>query len=255
MKNILRKLLALIRLIIFALFSILIGISQLIVGFVFKDFQTLPSLFHRGVCFILNVKVRVTGADQLSPRHKFFVSNHLSWADIFVIGAHLEGVFVAKADVSKWPFLGQLSYLQRTIFIERTRAGVGAGLAAIKQALSRGDNIFLFPEGTNGYKINETLPFKSSYYSLFEDEKDLVIQPLAIKPLMLEGKKIQSQDAFEVYAWGEKGFVSHLLDFLGHWSQEIELKICAPIDVENKTRKELCLESQAIIERAIQHSA
>lgn len=247
----LRAPLALIKLCLFVVFSLMIGISQLCVGVIFKDFKTLPMLFHKGVCFILNVKVHVRGEENVSEQQKLFVSNHLSWADIFVIGSKLNGVFIAKADVSGWPFLGQLSYLQRTIFIDRNRAGLAKGLADVAIAINRGDNIFLFPEGTNGYRKGEVLPFKSSYYTMLDGQEQMVVQPIAIKLIKLEGRDIAHQKEFEVYAWGEKRFLAHLWQFLSHWSQEVELIICPAMNVKEGQRKELCLASQQVILNAV----
>src|SRR5665811_750959 len=38
-----------------------------------------------------------------------FVSNHISWLDIIVIGQYLPAYFVAKSDILSWPIIGYLS--------------------------------------------------------------------------------------------------------------------------------------------------
>jgi 1-acyl-sn-glycerol-3-phosphate acyltransferase len=125
-----------------------------------------------------------------------FVSNHISWLDIPVIGASLDAEFIAKADVSGWPIIGPLSKRTGTIFVVREKRGdVHAQARAIAERLSAGGSLILFAEGTTS--DGETiLPFRSS---LFEAASAAAhIQPLAIgyvhrsgRPLMpVEQKKL-----------------------------------------------------------------
>ena len=67
--------------------------------------ERVPLLVHRVVVWILDAKVMVKG-EQVKEGAVLFVSNHASYADISLIGAHIRGSFVAKAEVAKWPLFG-----------------------------------------------------------------------------------------------------------------------------------------------------
>ena len=78
----------------------------------------MPVVYHRFVCIILGIRVRVHGQrSDVIPT--LFVCNHVSYLDIEVLGGLIPGSFVAKAEVATWPFFSTLAKAQRTIFIER----------------------------------------------------------------------------------------------------------------------------------------
>ncbi|MBX3662854.1 MAG: 1-acyl-sn-glycerol-3-phosphate acyltransferase [Burkholderiales bacterium] len=77
------------------------------------------------------------------------VANHVSWLDIFVINAVLPVRFVAKSEIRSWPAIGWLSAKTGTLFIERARRGDAARISReIADAMTRGDVVAVFPEGT-----------------------------------------------------------------------------------------------------------
>jgi 1-acyl-sn-glycerol-3-phosphate acyltransferase len=49
------------------------------------------------------------------------VANHISWLDIHIINSIRPVIFVAKADVSKWPIFGYLASMLGTIFLKREK--------------------------------------------------------------------------------------------------------------------------------------
>ena len=64
-----------------------------------------------------------------------FVSNHVSWVDIVVIGSIVPVAFVAKREVASWPLVGITAKLQRTVFVDRARRHqAGDAVAEIVQA-------------------------------------------------------------------------------------------------------------------------
>ena len=77
------------------------------------------------------------------------VSGHVSWVDVFVIGAVLPGSFVARADLIEWPALGCLARMMKVIPIERANLRrLPAVVRAIADRLSAGHTVVAFPEGT-----------------------------------------------------------------------------------------------------------
>ncbi len=54
----------------------------------------------------LGVRITVSGGPIRNLRGVLVVSGHVSWVDIFAIGAVLPGSFVARAELIDWPALG-----------------------------------------------------------------------------------------------------------------------------------------------------
>jgi 1-acyl-sn-glycerol-3-phosphate acyltransferase len=120
--------------------------------------------WSRGLCRVFGVRVRVTGEP---PRAPFFlVSNHLSYLDILVLGTQIPCVFVAKAEIDRWPLFGALCRSVNTIFIDRkAKRSLPRVLAEIEIALAAGQGVVIFPEGTSGAG-HEVMPFRSPLLDL-----------------------------------------------------------------------------------------
>ena len=65
--------------------------------------------------------MRVAG-ELVRDRAVLLVSNHVSWADILVIGSIAPVAFMSKAEIAKWPLVGITAKMQRTVFVDRTQA-------------------------------------------------------------------------------------------------------------------------------------
>ena len=123
--------------------------------------------YYRVLCTILRIRVRVSGTP-VRERAVLFVSNHVSWADIVVIGSLAPVAFVAKSEVAKWPLVGITAKMQRTVFVDRTRRHQAAD--AVKEIVARlagGTSVVLFAEGTSS-DGNRVLPFRSALIGAVE---------------------------------------------------------------------------------------
>ena len=118
---------------------------------------------------LIGIRVRVIGspAGATGARPLMFVSNHSSWIDVPMLGGVLEGCFVAKDDVAKWPLISVIARLGRTVFVSRTRASTARERDAMRETLRGGDRLILFPEGTSS-DGSRVLPFRSSFFALAE---------------------------------------------------------------------------------------
>jgi lyso-ornithine lipid O-acyltransferase len=127
-----------------------------------------------------------------------FVTNHISWADIPLLASALDADFVAKADILRWPVLGELARRLNPVFVARDcKRSAHAQADAIRQRLRTGRSVILCAEGTTS--VGETvLPFKSC---LFEAaDAATVIQPLAIRYCAIDGGALPPERMREV-AW------------------------------------------------------
>lgn len=161
----------------------------------------MPYIWHKGVCLILGIKVKVHGTPERNGQI-LYVSNHLSYLDIPAIGTVLKASFVAKKDVSSWPVFGFLSKLQQTAFIDRARGAAVREASALDSMIEAGKSLIIFPEGTST-DGRSVLPFKSSLFALAlkDENKHVQIQPFTIKMDLVDGKKPDTQDLIDIYSW------------------------------------------------------
>jgi lyso-ornithine lipid O-acyltransferase len=194
-----------------------------------------PRFFHRVVTkYLMNMKITVDGRP--SKDHPvFFISNHLSYADIPVISAVVATSFVSRAEVRGWPLLGLLAKLQSTVFVDRRiRHDAKNQLQNMTSFLQAGHNLVLFPEGTST-DGTQMIPFKSTLLQAAFDLKDeLTLQPLTVACVNEDGSQHR-------YPWyGDMDFPEHVWPFLQVPRFRMRLTFHAPVSVKRfGDRKEL----------------
>src|SRR6185437_15208856 len=145
----------------FTMTPLLIAAQWLLEKLNLPGWGVVATLYYRVLCRLLRIHIRVVGAP-VRDRAVLFVSNHLSWADILVIGALGPVAFVAKREVADWPLVGVAARLQRTVFVDRARRHqTGEAVGAIVGRLIGGTSVVLFAEGTSS-DGNRVLPFRSA---------------------------------------------------------------------------------------------
>lgn len=101
----------------------------------------------RSVLVAMHLPYRVEGR---LPKNGLLVANHLSYLDIVVLCAATPCFFVAKAEISRWPYFGRTARSGGTLFIDRgSRASADKVTALIAERLAVPVPILLFPEGTS----------------------------------------------------------------------------------------------------------
>ncbi|MDD5195649.1 MAG: lysophospholipid acyltransferase family protein [Candidatus Omnitrophica bacterium] len=186
-------------------------------------------IFGKLLVFVLGIKVILTGRGELlKSKGVLFVSNHLSYLDGIIATSLAPIVFIARADLRKWPLFGLFSFLSNTIFVERIRrAYVQEDADKIYKALKDDINVILYPEGTSA-DGRSLLPFKSSFFMA------PILAQAKIVPLAIKYKKINSDDINEknkdlLYWYGEMEFIPHIFKFLTLRKITVEVKVCEPI--------------------------
>jgi 1-acyl-sn-glycerol-3-phosphate acyltransferase len=135
--------------------------------------------FARKMLKRLGVELRIVGAPaQAGPM--LLVSNHISWVDILALHAVCPCRFVAKADVERWPLLGTLVTGGGTLYVKReSRRDALRVVHRMAQALTDGDILAVFPEGTTS-DGSSVLPFHSSLIQA-AILADAPVQPVALQ--------------------------------------------------------------------------
>ena len=198
----------------------------------------LPVMFYRLLIWLLSIKIVYEGNFKKLINCNLFVSNHLSYLDIPILGSMLPLRFVAKSEVKHWPILGFLSKLACTVFIKRLRSESLFQKKKIFKLLSKGEKLLIFPEGTTS-DGNRVLPFKSNIFSAVENQ-NFIIQPLIIIYSDLNGMPI-NRWLRPIIAWyGDMHFIPHLLILKNIKSIHAKIIYLKPVNTINfSDRKEL----------------
>jgi 1-acyl-sn-glycerol-3-phosphate acyltransferase len=174
--------------------------------------------YYSVLCAALRIRVRVVG-EPVRDRAVLFVSNHVSWADILVIGSIAPIAYVSKSEIGKWPLVGRAARSQRTIFVDRSRRQqTGDAIADIVDRLAGGTSVVLFAEGTSS-DGNRVLPFRSALIGAVREaaarsERGILIQPMSICYTALNGITMGRQLRPVVAWYGDLDFMPHISAFI-----------------------------------------
>lgn len=162
----------------------------------------------RLVALIVNMKVHTVGRP---PRPPFFlVSNHLSYIDIIAYFTQVHCIFIAKAELAKWPFFGWLSKTANTVFIDRhNNKDIPRVNALIEKAVHDSDGVIIFPESTST-KGSGILPFKSPLLE-YAATKNF---PVSYATIHYRTGANDPPAYLAVSWWGKMTFVPHFLELL-----------------------------------------
>jgi len=195
--------------------------------------------FHGGCCWLLNLRCRISG-EVSTIKPTLFLSNHISYLDVFVLGRCVPAYFIAKSEVAGWPVLGWLAKAQNTLFFERNSKKVRHQMDVMAQHFDRKGNLILFPEGTstNGEEVKF---FKSSLLQAVESaEHGVMIQPVTVVYTRLQGRRM-GRDDLDRYAWYDTmPFASHFLNMFGMPAANVEVVFHAPVRLRDFTDRKAC---------------
>ena len=182
-------------------------------------------------CRLLGLRVRVIGtaANVANARPVVFISNHSSWLDVPVLGGSLDACFVSKNEVGRWPLVGTVARLGRTVFISRQRHATGRERDLMRERLAAGDNLVLFPEGTTS-DGSRVMPFRSAFFAIAEGEDPPLIQPVSVVYDRLGGLPT-GRASRPVFAWyGDMDMASHFWRFAQHRGLRVSVLLHPPVD-------------------------
>ena len=188
-------------------------------------------LYWAMTAHLIGVKVRVIGslASRARGRPVVFVSNHSSWLDIPVLGGQLDACFVTKGEVERWPLVGTVARLGRSVFVSRQRGATGRERDMMRGRLAAGDNLLLFPEGTTS-DGSRVLPFRSSFFAIAEGGAPALMQPVSVVYDRLGGLPT-GRASRPLFAWyGDMDLASHFWQLAQHRGLRVTVLLHAPID-------------------------
>ena len=213
--------------------------------------ENLALLFHRGVLLCFNIEC-VTEGEVVTSRPTLYISNHISYIDIFVLGSRVPGTYIAKVEVAGWPLFGTLAKLQKTLFVERKSSKVGNQVEQMRQHLLNKSNLILFPEGTSATGTH-VATFHSSFFQAAEDEQSrIVIQPITVAYTHYKNHRMD-REARDYYAWYKpRKILTHFLNGLGLGRGRAQLTFHEPVKFSDfESRKECSKHCETVIRQGL----
>ena len=206
-----------------------------------------PYLFFKLIKYSLGINIEI---DQDSKIHldnvdevgKLYVSNHVSWIDIIVIGSLIKSRFIAKKEVKEMGIFGFLASLNNTFFIDNTKAIRSLDYSKIiEKKLLKGENLILFPEGTtsDGSSIRK---FKSSFFESANtkyiclntgEEKYISVCPITICYLKKNGLPMGTNVRRQVAWIGAYPMMSLMVDYLISGNVTISMTISDAVTIKD----------------------
>ncbi|RBJ84862.1 1-acyl-sn-glycerol-3-phosphate acyltransferase [Pseudomonas sp. MWU12-2534b] len=180
---------------------------------------------------------------ELPEQPMLWVSNHVSWTDIPLLGMLTPLSFLSKAEVRTWPVAGWLAAKAGSLFIRR---GAGDSQLIRKQMtrhLQEQHPLLLFPEGTttDGHGL------RTFHGRLLASAIDagVALQPVAIR--YLRDGQIDSLAPFI----GDDDLLSHLMRLFANDRGQVEIHLLKPIACQGQERAALAFQAQQAVQKAL----
>ena len=205
-----------------------------------------PRRFLAGVAWLCNIRVTKEGVRR--RENVFYVSNHLSWFDIPILGGATDAAFVAQDGIAQWPVVGWLARLNHTIFVSRgDRLAVSNQIEQLKLALADHRPVVVFPEGTTTDGTN-LLPFKPALFAVLSPPP----RPILVQPVLLDFRGLGPE-----FAWiGEESAQHNAWRVLCRRNEiPVRIVFLDPFDPAHcNDRKEIAATAREQIRRALSAS-
>lgn len=186
---------------------------------------------------------RVCVRGQLPHKPMLWLSNHISWTDIPLLGMLAPLSFLSKAEVRTWPLAGWLAHKAGTLFIRRGAGDGGLLNQQLGRHLKGGRHLLIFPEGTtcDGAALR---PFHGRLLSS-AIESGVDLQPVAIR-------YVRGGQRCDVTPFiGDDDMLSHLLRLMRSDVAKVEIQLLEPIASNSGNRNDLARRAQAAVSEAL----
>jgi len=182
-------------------------------------------------------------------RPTLLVSNHISWTDIIAIGSVADITFVAKSDIARWPVIGFMASMQKTIYVDRTkRRDASRATREMANRLASGGDVLLFAEGQSDIGTH-VLPFRSALIGAAQTAmiesgaRNVVIQPVAVAYTHLQGMPV-SRNERAMIAWiKSKSVKENIRDILAGSVKSVTVAFGEPKPLSEADNRKLITKS------------
>ena len=142
----------------------------------------------------LSVKVKVTGC-RPTQEAAILVGNHVSYLDIPLVCSQVPGLFVAKAELSRWPILGRAGRFLDTVLVEResSQSRFRTAMKITEKVLKERERLVIFPSGTTS--MHSETRWRQGVFKIAK-KHNLPIQPFRLTYTPLREAAFIDNDLF-----------------------------------------------------------
>lgn len=242
----LRLYLRLLRLLaVIGLVTLLAGVVSLLERLLRHDLmglrQRMSRWFFARMSDALPFRLSVHG--ELPQEPMLWVSNHISWTDIPLLGMLAPLSFLSKAEVRSWPLAGWLAHQAGTLFIRRGAGDSSLLNQQLGHHLGQGRPLLIFPEGTT----SDGQVLRTFHGRLLSSaiESGVALQPVAIRYLR------DGQPCMITPFIGDDDMLSHLLRLLASDPIDVQIRLLQPIASTTLNRNQLARQAHAAVASAL----
>lgn len=190
---------------------------------------------------------RITVVGEVPATPMLWVSNHVSWTDIALLGQLTPLSFLSKAEVRDWPVAGWLAAKAGCLFIRRGAGDSQQIRQQMSQLLQQPLPLLMFPEGTttDGRSVRT---FHGRLLSAAIESR-VSLQPVAIRYL-----RNGEPDLIAPFI-GDDDLISHLMRLFSHEYAEVEIHLLEPIACQHQERAVLAFRAQEAIRHVVSGTA
>jgi len=159
------------------------------------------------------------------PERGVVICNHTGYLDIITLASLSPVVYCAKAEMESWPFLGWMTTMAGTVFVDRGAGGsADKATAGMQAAAAEGVPVVFFPEGTtsNGRQV---LEFRTGLLAKsLEAEQPITAAYIHYTLEEDNGPGVTVED--DVCFWGDDAnMLKHIYKFVGLQGTHVWVKI------------------------------
>ncbi|HBF94380.1 MAG TPA: 1-acyl-sn-glycerol-3-phosphate acyltransferase [Marinobacter adhaerens] len=178
----------------------------------------------RWACRCLGLRIHQHGSP--SDDTVLFVSNHISWSDIPILGSLAPIRFLSKAEVGQWPVIGWLARQAGTLFIRRGGGQARRVRDQIIENLQAEENVLVYPEGTTSAGLT-VLPFHGLLLKAAPESRT------PVQPITIAYRREGRPDHLAPFI-GDDEFHHHLLRMLAQPSARVDVVFHEPLHPSEK---------------------
>lgn len=197
--------------------------------------------FMQHLVAALPFQVEVIGT--LPRRPMLWLSNHVSWTDIPLLGMLTPLSFLSKAEVRHWPLAGWLAEKAGTLFIRRGGGDAQRLRGQIAAQLSSAQPLLIFPEGTT----TDGRELRTFHGRLLAGAID---SGTPVQPVAIEYRRDGKADRLAPFV-GDDDLLSHLLRLFALPRAEVRIHLLEPIESRGMERAVLALQAQQSVYLAL----
>ena len=208
------------------------GIATLVLGticilsaFVFGQnaANALAVLWSRIGCYLIPVRIRMTGKDNYSPDMPYIiVANHQSMVDIPVLHGWLglKIKWIIKKELEHIPVFGYACKKLGCIYIDRhNRRAAIQSIHDAGRKLQKGASVIFFPEGTRS-RDGRLRPFKKGAFR-FAKDSGIPVLPITITNTI----RILPPETLDLFPGGVRVHIHPPVDFSNIPGEELDASI------------------------------